>query len=79
MTADVELRTKFYRNFQIYFHEKLPSLPLFCPIYNYAVRDTINGVTFGPLNDPSDRFSNVARWYILSAKNQGEANQTVAP
>ena len=79
MTADLDLRTKFYRNFQIYFHEKLPSLPLFCPIYNYAVRDTINGVTFGPLNDPSDRFSNVARWYILSAKNQGEAAQTVSP
>ena len=79
MTADLELRTKLYRNFQIYFHDKLPSLPLFCPIYNYAVRNTINGVTFGPLNDPSDRFSNVARWYILSAKNQGEVSQTVAP
>ena len=79
MTADLALRTKLYRNFQIYFHDKLPSLPLFCPIYNYAVRNTINGVTFGPLNDPSDRFSNVAKWYILSAKNQGEANQTETP
>ncbi len=79
MTADLDLRTKFYRNFQIYFHEKLPSLPLFCPIYNYAVRDTINGVTFGPLNDPSDRFSNIARWYILRANNQAEAVQTVTP
>jgi peptide/nickel transport system substrate-binding protein len=79
MTADMDLRIKLYRNFQIYFHEKLPSLPLFCPIYNYAVRNTINGVSFGPLNDPSDRFNNVARWYILSAKNQGEANQTVTP
>ncbi len=79
MTADLELRTKFYRNFQIYFHEKLPALPLFSPIYNYAVRDTINGVTFGPLNDPSDRFTNVSRWYILSAKNQAETNQTETP
>lgn len=79
LTADQDLRSKLYRNFQIYFHEKLPSLPLFSTIYNYAVRDTINGVSFGPLNDPSDRFSNVARWYILSAKNKSELNPTVAP
>ncbi|MEA4813212.1 MAG: peptide ABC transporter substrate-binding protein [Anaerolineaceae bacterium] len=70
ITTDMSLRAKLYRNFQIYFQEKLPALPLFYPIYNYAVRETIKDVSFGPMNDPSDRFTNISRWYILSAKNQ---------
>lgn len=63
---DYEMRQRLYRNFQILFDEDLPSLPLFYPVYNYAVKDSIKNLKFGPLYRPADRFNNVAEWYILT-------------
>lgn len=68
VTNDYGLRTKLYRNFQILFHEELPSLPLFYPVYNYGVRNTIYGVSIGPIYDPSDRLRDIASWYILAGR-----------
>ncbi len=65
-TANIELRKRLYRNFQILFEEDLPSLPLFYPVYNYAVKDSIQGLTLGPIYDQSERFNNVPTWYILT-------------
>ena len=65
-TPDVQMRTRLYRNFQVLFEEDLPSLPLFYPIYNYAVKDSIKDLSFGPVYDPADRFNNVYEWYILT-------------
>lgn len=65
-TPNVEMRTRLYRNFQVLFEEDLPSLPLFYPIYNYAVKDSIKDLSFGPLYNPADRFNNVYEWYILT-------------
>jgi peptide/nickel transport system substrate-binding protein len=67
VTNDYTLRAKLYRNFQILFHEQLPSLPLFYPVYNYAIRNTILDVTIGPIYDTSDRLNNINTWYILAA------------
>ncbi len=53
--VDIEERTRLYNNFQVRFASELPSLPLFYPIYNYAVDEQVQGVTMGPLYDPSDR------------------------
>lgn len=61
-----EMRQKLYRNFQVLFDEDLPSLPLFYPVYNYAVKASIKDLKFGPVYNPADRFNNVAEWYILS-------------
>ncbi len=69
VTNDMVLRTKLYRNFQVLFHEEIPSLPLFYPIYNYAVKDTIKGVSIGPIYEPSDRFALINTWYILSSSD----------
>lgn len=63
---DYEMRQKLYRNFQVLFDEDLPSLPLFYPVYNYAVKASIKDLKFGPVYNPADRFNNVAEWYILS-------------
>ena len=63
---DYEMRQKLYRNFQVLFDEDLPSLPLFYPVYNYAVKDSIKDLKFGPVYNPADRFNNVAEWHILS-------------
>jgi len=66
MTADIGERERLYRNFQVLFMRELPSLPLFYPVYTYAVTEDINGISLGPLFEPSDRFNNVHEWYILS-------------
>ncbi len=62
--SDLEMRTKLYRNFQVLFAEDLPSLPLFFSVYNYAVKDSIQNVSMGPVYDPSDRFNTIGEWYI---------------
>lgn len=67
MMVDLGERERLYRNFQVVFMRELPSLPLFYPIYTYAITDVINGIGFGPIFDPSDRFNNVYEWYILSS------------
>lgn len=65
-TSSIELRKKLYRNFQVLFDEELPSLPLFYSVYNYAVKDSIKDIRFGPIYNPADRFNNVHLWYILT-------------
>lgn len=64
VTVNLVERAKFYRNFQIIFSQELPSLPLFYPVYTYAVDQEILGVQVGPLYDPSDRFMNVTNWFL---------------
>lgn len=66
---DQDMRAKLYRNFQVIFQDELPSLPLYYPIYNYAVRNTILNVTIGPIYEAADRFNNINVWYILAGKN----------
>jgi peptide/nickel transport system substrate-binding protein len=69
---DVAERKHLYDNFQVRFASELPSLPLFFPVYNYAIDQTVQGVTVGPLFDPSDRLANAARWF-LESEEAGEA------
>lgn len=66
MIVDLGERERLYRNFQVLFMRELPSLPLFYPVYTYAVTEDLNGINLGPLFEPSDRFNNVHDWYILS-------------
>ena len=68
MTVDMAERQLLYRNFQVLFMREMPSLLLFYPVYTYAVSADINGINFGPIFEPSDRFNNVQEWYILSGR-----------
>lgn len=61
-------RAKYYRNFQVIFSEELPALPLFYPVYNYAVDKSVQGIHLGSWYDPADRFQNVNEWFILAQK-----------
>jgi len=61
---DQARRAEMYRRFQEIFAEEVPSLPLYYPIYSYAVDKEFKGVQVGPMIDPSDRFRNIAQWYI---------------
>lgn len=72
--SDTEMRIKLYRNFQVLFAEDLPSLPLFFPVYNYAVKDSIQNISMGPIYDPSDRFNTIGEWYIKTGVLESEDN-----
>lgn len=66
ITWDLEERSRLYRNFQVIFHNEMPSLPLYYTVYNYAVNEGVLGVRVGPIFDSSDRFSTVTDWYLLA-------------
>jgi peptide/nickel transport system substrate-binding protein len=68
ITTNLIDRSLFYRNFQVVFEEELPALPLFYPVYNFAISKQVQGVTVGPLFDTSDRFQTVKNWYIIGPK-----------
>ncbi|MDH3942715.1 MAG: peptide ABC transporter substrate-binding protein [Anaerolineae bacterium] len=61
----VETRMRLYRNFQIHFSREMPALPLFYMVYNYAVDAQVQGISIGPLFDPSDRFAGVFEWALV--------------
>lgn len=80
VTADYTLRAKLYRNFQIVFAKELPSLPLYIPVYSYAVDSQVQGVQARPLYEPSDRFANFASWYLLTRRAlEQPVNATATP
>jgi len=78
VTADYSLRAKLYRNFQVIFAKELPALPLYVPVYSYAVDSQVQGVQVAPLYEPSDRLNTFTRWYLLTrrALEQGSAPAT---
>ena len=76
ISTDLNERAKMYRNFQIIFSEEMPALPLFYPIYNYAVDLQVQGVSMGPLIDPSDRFAGISDWFLLARRANAPAATT---
>ena len=65
---DQSERADLYRDFQDLFAEKVPSLLLYYPVYNYAVDEMVKGVQLRPMMDPSDRFRTIAQWYIKTRR-----------
>lgn len=72
VTTDLAERTRLYRNFQVRFAQELPALPLYYPVYRYAVDQEVQGVRMGPLFDPADRFMTVADWYLVTRRTSGQ-------
>jgi len=82
ITLGIEERARLYRNFQVRFARELPALPLFYPVYTYAVSTNMQGVRVGPLFDPSDRLNHLAEWFLQSqigGTPQGETGDTEFP
>ena len=75
ITVDFAERERLYRNFQILFIQELPALPLYYPVYNYAVDQQVKGVRMGPLFDASDRFSTITEWFLET----GQRTETLTP
>ena len=64
--TDIHERERMYHNFQVIYHQEIPSLILYYPIYNYAISKDVQGVRVGPLFDTSDRFNTFTEWYLKS-------------
>jgi peptide/nickel transport system substrate-binding protein len=80
VTTDYTLRTRLYRNFQVVFAKELPALPLFAPVYSYAVDSQVQGAQVPALlYDPGDRMVTFPSWYLLTrrALEQTEVPTTV--
>jgi peptide/nickel transport system substrate-binding protein len=59
-------RAIHYRNFQFSFVERAIAIPLYYPLYTYALVPGMNGVQLGFIGSPSDRFRNIQDWSIAS-------------
>jgi peptide/nickel transport system substrate-binding protein len=64
VTVDLEKRERVYHNFQVRFAQELPALPLFYPVYTYAVDSRVQGVSMGSLFDSSDRLATITSWFL---------------
>jgi peptide/nickel transport system substrate-binding protein len=67
---DQAQRAELYVSFQFRFQDQLPAILLYYPVYNYAITPEMQGVSLGPLFDPSDRFANIDEWFLLSRRGE---------
>jgi len=57
-------RAVLYSRFQREFINRALAVPLYYPIYTYAVAPTVNGVQLGFIGVPSDRFKSIREWTL---------------
>lgn len=55
-------RVEIYRNFQVEFINQVIAIPLYYPLYSYAVDRRIEGVQTGFISSPEDRFRTLSDW-----------------
>jgi len=79
ITTDLTDRTRLYNNFQVRWSQELPAIPLYYPVYTYAVSSEVHGVSIGPVFDPADRFNHVTDWYLVTSHSSGEVTETPYP
>jgi peptide/nickel transport system substrate-binding protein len=72
-------RVRLYNNFQVRFADELPALPLFYPIYNFGIDQRVNGVTMGAIYEPSDRFANVTKWFLIAERSLEPVQTEASP
>ena len=41
---------------------------LYYRVYSYGLDAALQGVTIGPLNDPSDRLRGAAEWFLVARR-----------
>ncbi|MGC9520465.1 MAG: peptide ABC transporter substrate-binding protein, partial [Anaerolineae bacterium] len=61
-------RLALYKEFQQLFMEEVPAIPLYVPVYTYAMDVRVNGGQLGPLMSSGDRFLSLADWYVLQRR-----------
>ncbi|NDJ36293.1 MAG: peptide ABC transporter substrate-binding protein [Chloroflexi bacterium] len=64
-------RAELYRDFQRYFIERGAAIPLYNPVYTYAVSCQVEGVQLHLLTGPADRFRSLHMWRIAEGLECG--------
>lgn len=78
-TSDPVKRAELYRKFQERFAELTPALLLYYPVYTYGVDSRLRGIQLAPMLAPSDRFRNIAQWYLQTKRVAASAATGVPP
>ncbi len=65
---DPASRAKKYEQFSQIIAEDLPAIFLYSPAYLYPISSEIKGAEFKILNMPSDRFSQIEKWYVKTKR-----------
>lgn len=78
-TIDRAERADLYASFQFRFQNLAPAIVLYHPVYNYTINFEMQGVSVGPLIDPSDRLSTIEQWFLLARRNTASRASTPAP
>ncbi|MDD4901439.1 MAG: ABC transporter substrate-binding protein [Patescibacteria group bacterium] len=68
LTNDVKLRQEKYKKFQEILAEDEPAIFLYSPNYTYVQSKNIKGFKTTSVVSPSDRFTDVNRWYMKTGK-----------
>jgi peptide/nickel transport system substrate-binding protein len=63
-TTSEERRAMLYRQIERLLAEDVPALPIYHPVYAYAVAKRMQNVRVGPLHDYPDRLRTMSEWYI---------------
>ena len=79
ITTDLAERERLYNNFQVRWSQELPALPLFYPVYTYAVSSDVQGVSIGPIFEPADRFNHITNWYLITSRTTTAGTATPYP
>lgn len=77
VTINPDQRLALYQEFQQLFMTEVPAIPLYVPVYTYAIDVRVNGDQIGPLMRTGDRFRTIANWYVL--QRRVVASQQQAP
>lgn len=65
-TVNPTKRGALYRDFERIIGEDVPVLPLYHPIYTYAIDERVEGVQIAPMYDYPDRFRTISQWYLVT-------------
>ncbi|MEO1645049.1 MAG: hypothetical protein AAFR67_07665, partial [Chloroflexota bacterium] len=59
-------RVQIYRDFQVQFANQAIAIPLYYPLYTYAVTQDLAGMQLGFISSPEDRFRTLGEWQITT-------------
>lgn len=57
-------RVVYYQQFQRDFVDRAIAIPMYYPLFTYAVADDVEGVQLGFIGTPADRFRNIQDWVL---------------
>lgn len=72
LTTDMTQRQAMYEQFQGIILDLKPAIILYRPLYLFATRARVHGITADNVPMPADRFGNIDQWYVNTQRVWGE-------